>query len=108
MTTERDPLASKDHDVARQALPTDAHWSRYTLVSDKDALIASQAAEIAALQKDLVRYNEPSPLYAENERLRKNTIPPTSMLFKPCTCAVISHGVRSWNINCAVHSGDTP
>ena len=35
------------------------------------ALIAAQAAEIAALQKDLVRYNEPSPLYAENERLRE-------------------------------------
>ena len=29
----------------------------------QEGRIASQAAEIAALQKDLVRYNEPSPMY---------------------------------------------
>jgi hypothetical protein len=53
MTTERDPLASKDHDVARQALPTEAHWSRYTLDAETDVIIAAQAAEIERLRDSL-------------------------------------------------------
>jgi len=58
-------------------------------------LLASQAAEIERLRVEIVN-------------LRKNAIPPTSMLFKPCTCSVTSRGVRSLNPNCAVHRGDTP
>ena len=64
-TTSFDPLASKDHDLARQTF--DEHWSRYTLDASKDAKIAAQAAEIERLRDQLTFIRDVLPERSEVE-----------------------------------------